>query len=187
MRTTLLLLLSVLICCSCSSKTGLNKEFLCKNYSIKNTKTSKDFKNKFELTIPLQWKTNLFYDNIQSSIYAADTTRQLTETVLIDATQVNDNYTFDKYFMNQLKSNDASLKLKNIKQGTFQFNNYNALFAISKGKKGNYKYQILNIFIQISENNSYHLKTEVYGKKDIDTRLCKGINILNTIKFNGIK
>ena len=110
----MLLLLSVLICCSCSSKTGLNKEFSCNNYSIKNTKTTKDFKNKFELTIPTKWKTNLYYDNIQSSIYTADTTRQLTETVLIDATQVNDNYTFDKYFMNQLKSNDASLKLKNV-------------------------------------------------------------------------
>jgi len=93
-------------------------------------------------------------------------------------------YTFDKKFKKFLAKNDSIHQLKNIKSNTYNFNKYPAYYSISKGRKGDFSYQILNIFVQQDENNSFHLKTEVYGDTDVNSRFCKAINLLNSITFN---
>jgi hypothetical protein len=178
-----LLFISIFII-SCN-KTALEKEFSCSSESFNgNTEKVIDVKKSFSIQIPKHWKTNLFFDKMQSSIYSADTTKQLTETVLIDITQLQIGYQFDARFKKQLTLNDSIQKLKNKHQNAFKFKNKNAYYAISSGKKGNFTYQILNIFAKQNDTNSFHLKTEIYGNSDINKRFCKAIHILNSITFN---
>ncbi len=172
---------------ACNSKTILEKEFSCNATTVPNAENVTDIKKLFTVNIPAHWKTNLFYDNMQSSIYAADTTKQLTESVLVDVTQVKSAYVFDKQFKDQLTQNDAKLNLNSEKQSQFQFKNKPAFYSISKGMKGDFSYQILNIFIQQNSNSSYHLKTEVYGDTAVKKRLCNGIAILNSIQIHEIQ
>lgn len=186
MKSILRFFLISLVFISCS-KSELEKEFSCSNNQHFSSKRTIDAKKLFSLQLPRHWKTNLFYDTLQSSIYSADTTKQLTESVLIDVTQISNAYQFNDEFKNFLNKNDSIKKLKNHKQQQFQFNNKPAFYSISKGKKGNFSYQILNIFIQQNATNSYHLKTEIYGDTRVNERFCSGLNILNTIQINELK
>lgn len=169
---------------SCN-KTELEKEFSCNsNFLIGTTEMVTDIKKTFSIKIPKHWKTNLFYDKTQSSIYAADTIKQLTETVLIDVTQLKIGYEFNTLFKKQLTLNDSILKLINKQQKQFQFKNKNAFYTISKGEKSNFSYQILNIFLQQNGSSSFHLKTEIYGDDNVNKRFCKAIHTLNSITIN---
>ena len=184
MKSVIRIAFITLFIISCN-KTALEKEFSCASESFSGEiKDVIDVKKNFTIQIPKHWKTNLFYDEIQSSIYSADTTKQLTETVLIDITHLQDEYQFDKHFKKQIRVNDSVQKLTTKTQNSFQFKSKKAYYATSSGKKGNFSYQILNIFVKQNDTNSFHLKTEVYGDSDVNIRFCKAIQTLNSIRFN---
>ena len=184
MKSFIKIIFIPLILVSCN-KSVLEKEFSCNAQSFNaSTETVIDVKKTFSIEIPMHWKTNLFYDKMQSSIYSADTTKQLSETILIDITHLQSNYRFNDHFKKQLTINDSIQKLTSKKQHSFLFKNRDAYFTLSNGKKGSFKYQILNIFVKQNNFNSFHLKTEVYGDSAINTRFCQAIQTLNSITFN---
>ncbi|WKD86693.1 hypothetical protein KCTC32516_02069 [Polaribacter huanghezhanensis] len=180
-------LFTLLLCCLIFS--SCNKSNLAKEFSCSNTKFSGDFeqntdiKKTFSVQIPTHWKTNFFYNDLQSSIYFADTTKQLTETVLIDITHIKSAYTFDVAFEKIISQNDSIQQLINTKKKKFLFLKNNAFYAVSKGEKQNFSYQIVNIFIHKNAINSYHIKTEIYGDTHINNRLCKAIHLINTLEL----
>lgn len=185
MKLIIRVALIVLLVISCKSGDEIENEFSCNSsFFLGETKTVFDTKNKFSAKIPKHWKINLFNDEMQSSIYFADTTKQLKKTVLIDITQLSKAYKFDEKFKRLLFENDSLLQLKNVKSNNYNFNKYPAYYSISKGKKGKFSYQIINIFVQQNDRNSFHLKTEVYGEKAVSSRFCKAIKLLKSITFN---
>ena len=69
---------------SCGKST-LKQEFNCESSTIPyETKELRDVLKKFRATVPKNWKTQLYYDEYQSQLYSADTTRGLTEAYIID-------------------------------------------------------------------------------------------------------
>mgnify|MGYP000350817169 CR=1 FL=1 len=184
MKSVVKIIFLSLLVVSCN-RSELEKEFSCNAKSFNgNLETVVDIKKKFSIQIPTHWKTNLFYDKMQSSIYSADTTKQLSETVLIDITQLQSNYLFNDQFKKKLALNDSIQNLTNKKQNSFLFKNKEAFFTLSGGNKGNFKYQVLNIFVKQNNFNSFHLKTEIYGDSYTNDRFCKAIQTLNSITFN---
>jgi hypothetical protein len=174
--------ISILIT-SCS-KTALENEFSCKSESfIGNNEKVIDIKKKFTILIPKHWNTNLFFDDIQSSIYFADTTKQLTETVLLDITHLQNEYNFTAEFKKQLFKNDSILQLKLVDEKEITFKEKPSYYRISRGFKGNYPYQIVNIYIKQNNNNAFHIKTEVFGDSLINKRLCKAFQLINTLEL----
>lgn len=77
-------LLTSLLLMSCQDKSEISQEFNCQKVSFNNLEIVEDVKDLFSLEIPKDWKTNLYQDEVQSSVFTADTTKQLTETVLLD-------------------------------------------------------------------------------------------------------
>ena len=65
---------------SCSKKTQFINEFNCEVAVFQNLERIEDVKKLFSVYYPDSWKTNLYYDKNQSSIYTADTTKQLKES-----------------------------------------------------------------------------------------------------------
>jgi hypothetical protein len=184
MKSVIQIIFISLCIISCDT-TALEKDFSCSSESFdSNTEKVIDVKNTFSIQIPIHWKTNFFYDKMQSSIYSADTLKQLTETVLIDITQIQNGYQFNAHFKKELAKNDSIQQLINKSQDSFQFKNKKAYYAVSVGKKGDFTYQILNIFIQQNKTSSLHFKAEVYGDLEVNTRFCKAIHTLNSITFN---
>ncbi|MGB5323290.1 hypothetical protein, partial [Lutimonas sp.] len=61
------------------------KEFECETpISYTKTKTYKDVLNHFQIDVPEYWKSELYYDEYQSALYTADTTKSLRETFILD-------------------------------------------------------------------------------------------------------
>jgi hypothetical protein len=184
MKKFILLITASLLFFSCTQQSEISSDFNCKTSNFKNLEAVKDVKNLFSIQIPKTWKTNLFYDNLQSSIFTADTTKQLTETLLLDITIINKSLKFDTDF--KLKQEKANLakKLIIIKSKEISIINKPTYYTISKGKKGVFDYQVGHFFIKVNEQNFILAKAEVYGDSLVNERFCKAFSFIENIKLN---
>lgn len=168
---------------SCEQRSDLTKDFDC-NVALSNLEGVTDFQNNFSMPIPKNWKVNLYYDNAQSSIYFADTTKQLTETTIIDVTFIKSKTNFDKAFLQNISTNYTNSNLTEEKNKEFTLRNYPSYYTKAKGMRNNFPYVICNVFINtVGDGKFIHAKIEVYGDSIVDQRLCRGISLLEDIRF----
>ena len=182
MKLKLMLLLFILIATiSCHKKSSLEKEFNCINsIDLSNSKEYRDFKKNYKITIPVKWKTKLYFDEYQSDIFTADTIKQLSDSYIIDTSWKMGELNFDEDFI--LKNNSQTdLDLVNSKLATFL--EHPAYWSLSKGQKENLEYHILNVYIKTSVDSYLLASAEIYGNQNIEKRLCESISIFNTIKI----
>jgi hypothetical protein len=150
---------------------------------VKNLEKVNDVKGLFAVELPKTWKINLFYDEIQSSIYTADTTKQFTETILLDITYIEKPILFNEAFLLNLEREKLGDKLIRIHSQKRKFKGKEAYFTTFIGKKKNYKYKVLEMYVKINKKSFLHTKTEIYGDSLIDQRLCKAIHLIDKINF----
>ncbi|CAL2083110.1 conserved protein of unknown function [Tenacibaculum sp. 190524A02b] len=178
-----ILVIGFLLICSCKSS-DLKKDFICNNIgSFKNLKTNTDFKKLFTVDFPEHWKVNLYYDNGQSSIYAADTTVSLTQATLLDISLIQSPISIDNAFIQKISTDNSNLKLKEVKGKLFKHYGNTSYYSLANGKKGKYNYHILNLFSKVSEASFLHVKTEIYGDSLVDDRICKAIKLIDEIQL----
>lgn len=176
------LLLFIFLLLSCSSS-DLKKDFDCSRNSYINLTEIKDFRRLFTLSLPKDWKINLYYDHGQSSIYAADTTLNLTETTLIDASYIHAPIFFDTDFKQKLSSENLQMGLTEVKSKDISYLNNKAYYSLAGGKRGKFDYHILNVFTKVNSDNFLHVKAEVYGDSLVNERLCKAIGLIDEIEL----
>ena len=169
---------------SCNKQSELSKDFNCKTPVFKDLENVQDVKNLFSVEIPKTWKTNLFYDDIQSSIYTADTTKQLTETLLLDITTIHRNINFDSSFKLKQEQENLAKNLIKVKSEEINLLNKPTYFTLSKGKKGNYQYQISHFYIKINDEKFMLAKVEIYGDSLVNERMCNAFSLIEKIKIN---
>ena len=184
MKLFIKFLITSLLFVSCAKQSEVSKDFNCENISFSNLEKVNDFRNKFEIEIPKSWKTNLYYDKIQSSIYTADTTEQLTETVLLDVSYINDKINFNEDFILKQEQNHLSKNLIKTVSKNITFDDKPSFYAIYKGKKGRFLYQTCDFFIKINEEKFIHCKVEVYGDSLVNNRMCKAFILIEKIKIH---
>ena len=182
MKNILFIILASLVFFSCSDQTKIHKHFNCNPTTFKDLEEVKDVKNLFSLELPKSWKTNLYYDDIQSSIYTADTTKQLTESLLLDVTFINKSINFDTSFKLERAQEDISKSLINIKSEETNFLEKPSYYTVSKGKKGKFDYQVCHVFIKINDQNFILAKAEVYGDSLVNKRLCEALTLMKKLK-----
>ena len=168
---------------SCNSKSEISKELDCKPESYSNLENIEDVKKQFTVQFPDNWKTNLYYDKNQSSIYTADTTKQLTQTMLLDITHVSNTLKLDTDFITTFKTSLSNQQLIETTSKEISFKDKETYYSNAIGKKGNYAYQISNLFIKINENNYIHSKIEVYGDSLVNQRICNGLSLVEKITY----
>lgn len=168
----------------CSKETQLGKEFQCKSSKLDNLEEVKDLRNRFSVTLPKTWKTNLYEDALQSSIFSADTTKQLTETFLIDVSFIKNELQFNDLFKLKLEQENLKNKLIQTKSRQLNILEKPSYLVISKGKKSSFIYQQLQAYIKIDTKFFILAKAEVYGDALIEERLCKAISLIERIKIN---
>ena len=168
---------------SCVKHSELAKNFNCKTTNLNNLTTIYDFKNNFKISIPNTWKTNLYYDNFQSEIFTADTIKQLSETYILDVSFNYGNLHFNDSFHKKTDSLITNSNLQKIKFNTIQFQNKPAYWYVVKGTKKGFNYHQFNLIVLNSENTYFTANSEIYGDKNIETRICESISILDKIEF----
>lgn len=179
-----LFVIASLLFYSCHKQSEISKTFNCKTSSFKTLEKVNDVKNLFSIDLPKDWKINLYKDGIQSSIFAGDTTKQLTKTVLLDVSFIQKNVNFNETFLLQQEQENLSKNLIKIASKEFIFLDKPALLNIYKGKKGDFSYQICNTFIKVNEQNFILAKTEVYGDSFVNERFCKAFSLIENIQLN---
>ncbi len=176
------LILLAILTVSCTS-TDLQKEFSCSGSTYSGLSETKDIRNLFSIKLPKTWKVNLYYDDGQSSIYAADTTLNLTKTTLIDVSFIHASVFFDTDFKQKLSADNNNMGLEEIKTKDIKHLDKNAYLSLAQGKKGKYKYHILNVFTKVDNDNFLHAKTEFYGDSLVNERICKAVNLIEKIEI----
>tara|TARA_R110002124_G_scaffold80058_1_gene212192 strand:- start:750 stop:1313 length:564 start_codon:yes stop_codon:yes gene_type:complete len=178
-----IIFIASLLFISCDKKSAIREEFDCETKTFDNLEIVDDVKNLFSVDIPKDWKINLYQDEIQSSIFAADTTKQLTETVLLDVTFINKKISFNDAFLLQQDQENLANELIRIKTKEFIFLEKPSMYLVYKGKKGKFDYQVCNTFIKVNESNFILAKTEVYGDSIVNQRFCKAFSLMENIKI----
>ncbi len=183
MKNLIIILITISLV-SCQSSI-LDKEFDCeKSTNLSELKEYKDFLKNFKIDIPKNWKTNLYYDEYSSEIHSADTTKRLTKTYLLNISWNQGELNLDDTFANNI--ND-SLRIKEhlkvIKSGFGKFKSSPSYFNLSVGQHSGYPYQYLQVFIKTNVDEYIQLTSKVYGKDNVDKRLCESIEIFDGIKL----
>lgn len=184
MKLYSLCILGFLVLISCTKQTKINKQFNCKStYHSSALEEITDVKKEYTVTFPKNWKTNLYYDAIQSSIYGADTTKQLSKTTILDVSLIHQKINFDAQFQLLLEKENLAKNLITINTKIIDFKNKKAFFSVSIGKKNNLKLKLLDLFIKVDENRFLHSKTTIYGDSLIDQRICNTIDLIEKINI----
>jgi len=183
MKKLLSFLILVTILIACSNQSELSKKFKCENTNLEDAPSASDFNKNFRLNIATSWKKDLYYNNYQSELFAADTTKQLTETFILGTSFNLGELNFDKTFY---QKSDSILKASNLQKldfGNITFQSKPAFWYVAKGSKNNFKYQTFNLSVKLSENTYFNAFSEIYGEENIEERICKSIAIIETVEF----
>ena len=109
---------ATLMLISCQNS-KFEKEFECETpISYTQTKTYKDVLKHFEIDVPNNWKSELYYDEYQSALYTADTTKALRETYILDIAWHQGELVLNKEFEVRVAQNASrNLKLVPVRSG----------------------------------------------------------------------
>jgi hypothetical protein len=178
-----LILILIAVCFSCTKESVLESTFNCSNNSITNSKRIADFKNKFSLQLPPNWKTELYYNSFQSEIFSADTSKQLSESFILKVSNNLGELKLNESFFYKIDSVSNSLNQELVISHTEPFNETEMYWNVFKGFKNGFTFHQFNGFQKISNNSYINSSVEIYGDENINERLCKAINVLKTIQF----
>jgi hypothetical protein len=176
-------LVASLLLFSCTKQSEISKDFNCSTTAYNNLEKVDDIKNLFSLALPKNWKINLYQDEVQSSIFAADTTKQLTETVLVDVTFIQNKITFDDAFMLQQEQENLAKGIIKIKSKEITLLEKPSIYIVYKGKKGAFVYETIHTFIKVNAQNFILAKTEIYGDSLVNERRCSSFSLIENIKI----
>ncbi len=149
-----------------------------------DTKEISGFLKHFKLKVPKNWKSELYYDETQSRFYTADTSKQLTDTYIIDVTwhqgeiELNDN--FEQIIENEVKQNEH---LVPIKRGFGYFIDLPCYYNLAKGESSGFTYHYLQIYLKTNVDEYYNLTTKVYGDEFVEERLCESLSLFEGLTF----
>ncbi len=168
---------------SCTKTSKLDKLFDCKSNNTISTNTITDFNKNFSINILTNWKTKLYYDNVSSEIYAADTLKELTKTFIIGVSFFKGNLKLNKEFITKSDSLFSLKKLKIITSEKEKFINKPSYWYVLSGTKKGFSFHQLNITIKNDGKSYINTTVDVYGDKSVNSRICQAISILKTIQF----
>lgn len=183
MKYTLYFFTLVFILPSCTKQSELSKKLNCNASKTTNSKVYTDFKNNFKISIPTNWKTELYYNDYQSEIFTADTTKQLSETFIIDAAFNYGNLEFTEDFYKKTDSILAISNLKKVKGDRLKFKSKPAYYYLVTGSKNGFVYNQLNLIVKLSQATYFTAYSEIYGTATVEERICESIALLNSIEF----
>ena len=183
MKKYWIILIASVVVISCSKQTALEKTFNCKATNLESLKPMLDFNKNFSINIPTDWKTNLYYNEFQSEIFTADTTKQLTDTYILNTSFNYGTLQLNHEFYAKTDSIFNSLNLKKVNSGNIQFQDKPSYWQIVKGEKNGFPYQQFSLYVVLSKNTYFNAVTEVYGETAINDRICESIAIINQIEF----
>lgn len=169
---------------SCQSNL-LKQEFACEtNADFSELKEYRDFLKHFRVQVPKNWKTSLYYDEYSSDIYSADTTKQLTDSYVLEMSWKQGELKLDGAFAKNINEKlHFEEKLKVTKSGFGKFKKKPMYFNLSEGIRSGINYKYLQIFIQTNIDEYITLTSKIFGDKLVDERLCQSVELFDSLEL----
>lgn len=181
----ILSLTTIILLLSCTNKTNLTKEFSCKgSHQIQQLETVEDFNKNFTVKIPKYWNTKLYYDNVQSEIFSADTIKSLTDSYIMDFAMVLSSISISKELQQEVLEKNEDNGMETYKDSFHPFKGYDAYAHIGFGNAKGYAVYIFQYYIKISEEKYMRIKTEFYGDENFNARLCEALSLIEKVKIH---
>lgn len=184
MKRLVALICVIVVCTSCQNS-KFEKEFECDtpaHYTQK--KTYKDVLSHFEIEVPKSWKSELYYDEYQSAIYTADTTKELSDSFILDITWHQGELVLDKDFeVRVAQKASRSLRLIPVKSGFGEYLGHPAYYHIATGKQGDLNWHFLEIYVQHKVDEYYTFTSKIYGNEFVNERICASFSVFNETSF----
>ncbi len=184
MKYIFVLTLLTLFLTSCQ-KSKFEREFECETpSSYTQTKTFKDVLGHFEIDVPSSWKTELYYDEYQSALYSADTTKTLRETFILDVSWRQGELVLNKDFEVKVAQNATrNLRLIPVKSGFGEYLGNPAYYHIATGKSDDLSWHYLEVYVQHKVDEYYVFTAKIYGNEFVSERICSSFSIFGNITF----
>lgn len=184
MKHIFTLTLLTLFLTSCQ-KSKFEREFECETpSSYTQTKAYKDVLGHFEIDVPSSWKTELYYDEYQSALYSADTTKTLRETFILDVSWRQGELVLNKDFEVKVAQNATrNLKLIPVKSGFGEYLGNPAYYHIATGKSDDLSWHYLEVYVQHKVDEYYVFTAKIYGDEFVSERICSSFSIFGDIIF----
>ena len=151
-------------------KSKFEREFECETpSSYTQTKTYKDILGHFEIDVPSSWKTELYYDEYQSALYSADTTKTLRETFILDVSWRQGELVLNKDFEVKVAKNATrNLRLIPVKSGFGEYLGNPAYYHIATGKSDDLSWHYLEVYVQHKVDEYYVFTAKIYGNEFVN-------------------
>ncbi len=184
MKYASVLILLTLFLTSCQ-KSKFEREFECETpSSYTQTKTFKDVLGHFEIDVPSSWKTELYYDEFQSAVYTADTTKSLRETFILDISWRQGELVLNKDFEVKVAQNARrNLQLIPVKSGFGEYLEHPAYYHIATGKSDDLSWHYLEVYVQHKVDEYYVFTAKIYGDEYVSERICASFSIFGELIF----
>jgi len=184
MKYLILSICATLMLISCQNS-KFEKEFECETpISYTQTKTFKDVLKHFEIDVPSNWKSELYYDEYQSALYTADTTKALRETYILDIAWHQGELVLNKEFEVRVAQNASrNLKLVPVRSGFGEYLGHPAYYHIATGKSEDLSWHYLEIYVQHKVDEYYTFTSKIYGNEFVSERICASFSVFNEITF----
>ncbi len=178
----LILFSTVLISCN---NNNITEVFDCNTPShFTNSKKYNDVLKKFSIKIPKYWKTELYFDEFQSELYSADTTKELSESYIVDISWHQGGLEFNEDFeQNILQNLEEVERLETKLSGYGTFIKHKAYYNLSVGINTDIPYHYLQIYLQFENDTYYTFTSKIYGDEFVNERICESISLFQNIKF----
>lgn len=183
MKKIVILILAIGIV-SCQGN-SLKKEFDCEtNAKFSELKEYRDFLKNFRIEVPKSWKTTLYYDEYSSEIYSADTTKQLTDTYVLEISWKQGELNIDEAFAKKINDTlQLKEQLKMAKSGFGKFKKKPMYFNLSEGTRSGIDYKYLQVYLKTNIDEYITLTSKVFGDKLVEERLCESVELFNNLKL----
>ena len=180
----LLYCLSTVLLFSCKNEPSINDVISCtSDVDFHHSKIIRDAKNNFEINLGEHWKRELYFDDYQSRIYAADTTRNFSSSFIIDVTRFKGKIIIEEAFKNKITTQVlATPKTYIIQNSIIKFNDQPA-YAIYYFHK-NEEQVTYNIQYYIADQEHYYLlSAQINGSQNFTKNNCEILQIFNSLKI----
>lgn len=167
---------------SCQKTTTIYNLLECTpNQEFVHQKTLRDVKNGFEINIGENWKRELYFDDYQSRIYAADTTKNYTSSFIVDITRFKGKIIIEDAFKQQLVQTIQKKENHHIiKEGFVEFQNKKSYVVFSFEKKGIHQTYTLECYIPDGESY-YLLISTINGSENLANNVLESLQVFNSL------
>jgi hypothetical protein len=143
-------------------------------------KNIEDLHQRFEISIPSNWKKEFFIDSSSTRFYCADTTKELTDTYIIEIGHYTKNILLDTLFVKTIEGEVLQKEKGEVLQSKLVRLGKKKGYSIhSKYRRLGFDFQTVQSYFPNANGSLYLLKVEAYGTENSEARLCEGMALLD--------